>query len=449
MQVFSDKSEICSSWCLSPLVAFLLGANASSESPNQYGAYHLPAEFEQQDAVWITWPNWDGFHKDNEYVCYLPQSDVAVNTIKALEHHVHIKLVVNSDAIRKQVARKLQDSKVPLGNISFHMIPYQDIGTRDWGPIYVVDSQEKNKQIVHFPFNYWGMPQYADPAEMKLDDEFAGKVAQEEGLLLIDAKIISEGGNRDSNGKGTMMVVEKTELHRNPGWTKRQLEAEYERVLGVKKVIWLPRGVVEDDLSYEAALPGPDGVTLNAYAYGAGHIDEVARFADEHTILLSWVTEEEAAQNPIAAMDRIRLLEDYEYLRKSTDQEAKHFRIVPVPAPNIIYNELNPDDVAYKWISPMQFADGSTFPVGSDPAYLVVPASYMNFIISNGVIVMPKYYQRGMSDVFREKDAQALAIMQSVFPGREVVAVDPLAHNFNSGGGMHCSFQQEPSLNSG
>jgi agmatine deiminase len=405
------------------------------------GGYHFPAEFEPQEAVWIAWPNYNAFPSENDTA--LDKIPVVIDMVRALMAHVNVKLVVNSSVSLPQVQATLMSNGIPLtSRISFPIIPYLDIGTRDWGPIYVVNDKG-DKKIVHFNFTYWGLPQYADPEEMDLGNQFALRVAEKQELPVVEANMISEGGDRSFNGKGTMMAIEYTELQRNPGMTLEQIEAKFKQLLGVKKVVWLKRGVLDDNEPNEASLPGPDGKN-NSYAIGAEHVDEVAHFADAHTILLAWVTSEEAKKDPIAAMNRQRLLEDYDRLKAATDQDGQTLRIIFVPAAETMYYPLTPADDYYQWIQPMEFLDGSKFPPPGELVYELVPTSYMNIIVSNGVVVVPEYWKPGLPDVIKQKDAQVGAIMQAAFPGREIVRVNPFAYNVGSGGGMHCSFQQEP-----
>lgn len=418
----------------------IMRSEVTDFSRAQLSAYRFPAEFEPQSAVWISWPNWQGV--DPSGIGYLDEAQVAIGMLKALTPHVTVKLVVDSRTSFDTVKEILLRNNVPLDNVSFQILPYMDIGTRDWGPIYVV-NKNGDKKIIHFDFTYWGLPQYADPKEMKLCDKFASQVAKKDELDLVEANMVSEGGDRSFNGKGTMMAIEHTELQRNSGMTKAQLETKYKDLLGVKKVIWLKRGVVDDSEPNEAAWIGPDGVTKNAYAIGAEHVDEVAHFADAHTILLAWVTEEEANSDPIKAIDRQRLLENYQILKVATDQDGKLFKIIRVPVADTVYYKLTSSDDLYQWLSAMSFEDGSAFPA-PDPVYELAATSYMNIMVSNGVVVVPQYWEPGKPDGIKQKDDQVMAIMKDAFPGREIVGVDPLAYNIGSGGGMHCSFQQEP-----
>jgi agmatine deiminase len=175
---------------------------------------------------------------------------------------------------------------------------------------------------------------------------------------------------------------------------------------------------------------------------GVGHVDEVARFASPNVILLAEVTKEEAQRSPIAAENRIRLEADYKVLKAATDQNGKPFTIIRVPAANIIYETMTPEDLTYQWLSFMTFDDGSVFPA-PEPVEVIAATGYMNYVVTNGIVLVPKYYKFGMPLSILKKDLQVFQLFKSVFPGRMVVAIDPLAINLG-GGGMHCITQQEP-----
>jgi len=407
----------------------------------QESGFRFPAEFELQEAVWISWPNrYEIAQRDD----YLSQEQVSIELLEALAPHVRIKLVIETQDVLVKITKKLKNSNVNIDNIFFNILPYIDIWIRDWGPIYVINNQGE-KRIVNFKFTSWGLPEY-EPNYISKCDAFASIVAFKEGLPLIESKIVGEGGNWSSNGEGTIMTIESTELRRNPGWTKNQLEAEYKRILGAKKVIWLKHGVIEDNAPNEASLPGPYQKN-NAYAIGAEHIDEVAHFADPSTVLLTWVTEEEAQKNPIAKMNQQRLKENYDRLIAATDHDGNSFKIVKVPIAETQYYPLKPMDDIYKWISMMDFLDGSSFPASNEPVFELVPTSYMNIVVSNYVVLVPKYWKKGMPDLVKKKDEQVGSIMKSSFPDRTIIRINPLAYNI-CGGGMHCAFQQEPAFQS-
>jgi agmatine deiminase len=401
----------------------------------QSSDYRFPADFEPQSAVWLAWPDYAYIGAD-----MAPQEKAELNIIKALVPHVRIKLNIH-EADKNHIKNLLNQNNIPLSRITFSNIPYVDIWTRDWGPIYVVNSRG-DKKIVDFNWSNWGAPwAFNDPAELTTGEDFDVLAAKQEKLGTIASSIVSEGGDRDFNGKGTMMAIWRTEHQRNPNLTKDQLEAEYKRVLGVKKIVWLTRGVIDDNNPYEGRIPGPDGSF--AYTAGGEHIDDTARFADAHTILMPVVTKEEAKRDPLLAENKIRLDEDYQILLHSTDQDNQPFKIVRMPIAETQYVSFPSDNTMYQYIQLMDghTLDGSTVPY-PDPIWEATATNYMNFFVSNGVVLGQKYWKSGMPEIMRQKDEQVASILRSAFPGREVIMLDDSAINII--GGVHCATQQVP-----
>lgn len=396
--------------------------------------FHFPADFEPHQAVWVSWPDYSYIQHNLS-----AQEQVEVEIIRALTRHVMVKLNVHPEKLHR-VENILRKNNIPLDKVIFYTIPYVDIWTRDWGPIYVVNDMG-GKKIVDFQWSNWGLPDaFSDPSELLTGEEFDKLVAEQEGLQVIQANIVSEGGNRDVNGLGTMLTIERTELQRNPGMTKEQLEAEYQRVLGVKKVIWLKRGVIDDNNPYEGLIPGPDG-TNSAYTLGGEHIDDLARFVNPHTIVLPIVTQEEADRDPLMAENKRRLDENYAILSNATDQDGNPFTIVRMPIAETEYHIINKHDEMYKYLAMIDFIDGSTFPY-PEPVYQAKATNYMNFFVTNGLVLGQKYWKPGMPDIVRQKDEQVEQILQSLFPDREIVMLDNAAINII--GGVHCATQQDP-----
>jgi agmatine deiminase len=242
-----------------------------------------------------------------------------------------------------------------------------------------------------------------------------------------------------------MMAVLTTEMQRNPGLTQAQLEKEYKRVLGVTNFVWLQRGVVDDNIPTERSWIGPDGQP-DAYAMGAEHIDEFARFASPNTILLAEVSAQEAAQSPIAAETRKRLENNYQILKASKDQDGKKFTIIRVPAAETMFYRLDQNDGLYQWVSSMTFDDGSSVPAWPAPVYDIAATSYMNFVVTNGAVIVQQYWKAGLPNAIKQKDQPALQIIGSAFSGRQVVGISAYDLDINSGG-IHCATQEEPAAN--
>ena len=283
----------------------------------------------------------------------------------------------------------------------------------------------------------WGY-ESPDSPNSRLEEAVDRHVAELLGLEVEKSTLISEGGSREFNGKGVMIAVEAVELQRNPGWTLEAMDEEFRRTLGVSKVIWLAEGMAEDELTFRGRLPGGVYTVITT----GGHVDEFARFADAETILLAEITEEERRTDPIAAISHERLEESFRRLSAATDQDGNPFRIVRVPAPDSLFDSMRAGDGVFDYIQPLEYEDGSSI-APDDEIKVVAAASYLNFQVTNGLVLAQKYWKPGMPESLREKDERALAILGEVFPGREVLPLDAMAVNLG-GGGIHCILQQEP-----
>ena len=400
-------------------------------------SWRFPGEFEQQEAVWIGWIS-------EEYLAGYYTDDVMKKIVAELEPHVRVVICVPNELQKEHVLSILDENNIPSGNISFYFKTFTRPWWRDFGPIFTV-NQIGDKRIADFSFNCWGYSTEND-IDSRLMETIDRDVAKDLGIESVMTRVISEGGDRECNGKGTLIVTEACEFQRNPNVARELLEEEYKRLLGVTNIIWLKQGLVDDDRSDITTITDP---TTNAVVYRSGsannHIDEYCRFVSPDTILLAEVTEYEARQNPVAQENRRRLEENFRILRNSVDQDGNPFIIKRIPVPDMQLFTVLPTDEIYAF--PMlsgKFQDGTAFPVGE--AITVVPAmSYCNFLISNGIVIGQKYWEEGagIPESVRDKDEKAHKILQQVFPDREVVMIHTLPLNFG-GGGIHCSTQQEP-----
>jgi agmatine deiminase len=393
-----------------------------------------PAEFEEQEAVWVLYPPED--HLEG-----YSNEAVVLEIIEALLPDNNVRVAVNSDALYERARRKLPAAALESGRIRLLQIPYVEFWSRDMGPVFVV-TEDGRAAIADFNFNAWG---YGDTteAEVIIEEKFDERVAAELGLPVVSSSVISEGGNREVNGRGTLMVVEAVELDRNPGKTKAELEAEFRRLLGVEHVIWLKEGLYEDSHTFLGPLPTGAGGKAYTVITTNGHIDEFARFAGPNTILLAAVDPSDL-DDPIARENQRRMQENYEILKKAVDQDGRPFEIVRVPLPRTMLGTMKPGDAVYDYISTLEYEDGSTFPAG-EPVTVIAAASYLNFLITNGAIIAQKYGRPGMDEAVAARDRQVKAILQEVFPGRRIVMIDALAVNFG-GGGIHCITMQQPKI---
>lgn len=176
------------------------------------------------------------------------------------------------------------------------------------------------------------------------------------------------------------------------------------------------------------------------YVARGGHIDEFCHFVNASTILLGWIDEDEVGQDLIKRLTRDRMVENLKILQQATDQDGKPFTIINVLFPQIDYTkrpvtESNPFYNNVKLARP-NVKSGTIL-------YLVPTASYLNYVITNGVVLLATYWEPGMSDAGKKRDAEVLTLFKKHFPNRKLVPINPLKYNYSSGG-MHCVTQQQP-----
>ncbi len=380
--------------------------------------FRLPAEFEPQRALWLAWPRYENRRGH-------PTDPLTLRILEAARGRVQTELLVEDAAEAERLSARAPEARV-------HRIPHGDVWMRDFGPTFLVGDRG-GLRIAEFRFSRWGYESPDSPAS-RLDGAIARRAAERLGIPLVRSPLVSEGGARESNGAGVLMLVEAVERQRNPDWTLAAIEAEYRRVLGATRIVWLAAGVPEDDHATLGPLPGGAFTAIGT----GGHADEFARFADPRTVLLAEVAPGEPGD--LAAIARERLEENLVRLRAARDAGGRPFRILRAPVPDPILAEVGPGDGVYEALRRVRFRDGSRI---AGPVPVVAAASYLNFQITNGLVLAPRYWKPGLPHAVREKDEAAEAVLRAAFPVREVVGFDPLAANFG-GGGIHCMIQQEP-----
>jgi len=398
-------------------------------------AWRFPGEFERQEAVWVGWLS-------KEYVNNYNTDTPLLEIVKNLAPTIKVRVCVPNETQKNHVRELLKRANVPMKRISFYVVPFTSLYWRDFGPIFTKDKNG-NKSIADFNFNLWGYLPHTHP-HARMMEKIDRDAAKSMKLPSRMTRLISEGGARELNGKGTIMLTEACEFQRNPNLSKGNLESEMTRMLGVTNFIWLKQGTVDDDPMNQSSLPGPEGEG-RAYRSGSAnnHVDEFCRFVAPDTVLLAEVSEEEAAKGAVEKENRRRMEQNYAILKKAKDQDGKPLKIIRIPIPDPIYVEARPGDEAYavQEAAP-NYQDGTFFPHGS-PVLLVPALSYCNFLISNDVVIAQKYWEKGMSESIRQKDKTALEVLKQAFPNRKVIAVHSLPINLG-GGGIHCSTQQQP-----
>ena len=416
------------------IIALLIISCSSPKKKDNLFVINQPAEFETQEAIWLIWPSTN--HKESESV-----EKVTLSIIEALIGDIDIVVTCKNKELLNHANETLKNRFGEQTRLKLLEIPSFEIWARDMGPIFV-ETNQKTFAIADFNFNSWG---YSDTLDIdtKTEEMYDVRVAEHFNLPVISSSMISEGGNREVNGKGTLITSEAVEKDRNPDMSKLEMETEYKRLLGTKKVIWLKQGLVEDDHTFLGPITTSDGTKAYTVVTTNGHVDEFVRFVNDSTILLAQIDSTELS-DPIAFENHKRIVENYQILSKATDQDGKPFTIIRMPLPGTIFSIMSPGDYVYEFIKTLDYEDGSTFPDGNT-VKVIAALSYLNFIITNKVIIGQTYWREEMPDELKLKDEKAAQILQSVFPNRKVTMIDALAVNLG-GGGIHCISMQQPAL---
>ncbi|WP_373494865.1 agmatine/peptidylarginine deiminase [Aquiflexum sp.] len=425
------------------MIGLTLYVSCKQEPKTDPTAFYMPGEFEPHEAVWFgTWymGEWASDYKR-----------VMTDVMKAIDGHVQIKMASPSDSIIQIEKRQMDSLGVDISRVQFYVMPGEAHWIRDHGAAFLINRQGE-LGAVDFEWNAYGSLDWSVLRDSTLIDSLTiykekirnGKRAKVDSLMAestgakwIKSNLTIEGGSIEVNGKGVLIQCEAVTLQRNPGWTKEALEEEYKRTLGIKKVIWLPQGLAEDEHLTQFQLG--KYITLGT----GGHTDEFVRFADDRTILLAWLDEDEVDAHPLNRLNYERMNKNYEILKKSTDQNGKPFKIIKIPLPYIqerpiVVSDSISDD---HHVSLKSFAYENRDKVKEgDTLVSVAAASYLNFLVTNGVVVTASY-AKDEASIKQEKEVEQL--FQKAFPERKIVFIDAMILNWG-GGGIHCSTQQEP-----
>ncbi len=343
-------------------------------TPKSLG-FHFPAEFAKHDAMWLSWP-----HKEESWpgkIASIYPSYTEFIKIVALTEKVCINVV--DEKMKNSAIKMLHLAGANMDQVQFFMHPTNDAWCRDHGPSFLINKNTNSKAIIDWNINAWGgkYPPY------DLDDVIPTKIAQALQLPFFNPGIIMEGGSVDFNGAGAVLTSKCCLLNpnRNPHLNQEQIEQYLMDYYGVDQVLWVSEGIVGDDTD--------------------GHIDDTVRFVNEDTVVT--VVEENV------------LSENYDLLQQNL-KELKAMRLLNGKALNVIELPM-PADVIY---------EGQ-----------MLPASYANFYISNGHVIVPTYKCA--------QDDKAMQIIQSCFTDREVVGIDSTDIIWGLGS-FHCLSQQEPSI---
>lgn len=344
--------------------------------------FRMPAEWEPHEATWMAWPHFRGDWPGK----FEPVPWVYAEIVRHLTVEEKVHILVNDGAAEKKAQKVLATIPVQLGNIFFHRWPTDRVWTRDSGPIFL-KSKSGETALTHWKFNAWGKyPNWKHDAKIPTRIAALLKIPSWQPKVNVNSRehpVVLEGGSIDVNGCGTLLTTEECLLskvqERNPGLQRAHMETALTDHLGIRKIIWLGGGIAGDDTH--------------------GHVDDIARFVAPDTV--------------VAAVEKNSRDENYEPLQENlrrlqsaTDQESRGLRIIELPMP-----------------APVFFKGRR------------LPASYANFYIANGLVLVPTFNDTN--------DRIALNILAELFSSRKVVGIycGDLIWGF---GALHCMTQQQP-----
>ena len=347
----------------------------------------MPAEWELHAGTWMLWPERPDNWRENALPAQRAYAAVAAAIAKSE------RVTMGVSAAQFSEARAMLAASVRVVEISAN-----DAWMRDTGPTFVVDRRGRVRGV-DWMFNAWGGKAGGVYADWGLDDQVAAKVLEIESKARYRAPFILEGGAIHADGQGTLLATEECLLNpnRNPTLRRAQIESLLERYLGVREVIWLGRGVFNDETD--------------------GHVDNLCCFVRPGEIVLTWCDDPDDPQYDISRAA-------HEVLMRAKDARGRKLKVHKLMQPGPLYmTEVEAAGIE-------RSADCRPRRCGDRLA-----ASYVNFYIANRHIVMPLLDAR--------TDRAAKALLARLFPRRKVIGV-PAREILLGGGSIHCITQQQP-----
>lgn len=345
------------------------------KTPRELG-FSMPPEWAPHRGTWLSWP-----HKEESWPGkFEPVPAVFAEMVRVLSaaEEVHINAGPEVEAAARTA---LRIAGVGTSNVFFHANPSNDAWCRDHGPCFVQrrTAGQVEEAIIDWGYNAWG----GKYPPFDLDDGIPTRIGAEFGIRVFHPGIVMEGGAIDVNGAGTLLTSESCLLNknRNPQLSREEIEGFLRDYYGVSHILWLGDGIAGDDTD--------------------GHIDDMTRFTDARTIVT-------AIEPDPSDENHEPLRENRERLEAMRDQDGRPFRILELPMP------------------PALFQDDQR-----------LPASYANFYIANGVVLMPGYHAA--------TDLRAREVLAQAFPDREIAVIDSVDLVWGLGS-FHCVSQQWPAL---
>lgn len=340
--------------------------------------FFQPPEWFSHSACWVAWPCASDLWEED----LAPAQSEFVQLCKGIQtkapHHAPSNIEILKILVRNKTEQKEAEEALKSLNVEFYEIPYGDIWVRDTGPIFTIDENEK-VSVRRFAFNGWG-EKYLLPSDERVASRISEVLIKK--MPSSSYPFILEGGSIEPDEFGTCLTTEQCLLNpnRNRGTSKEEIETLLAQSLGFQKILWLKQGLMNDHTD--------------------GHIDTIARFAPGGRVICMRATED---SDPNA-----RILEDIsKQLSVMQNAAGQKIEVIEIPSPGKIQDEEG----------------------------FVMPASYVNFYISNTSVVVPAY---GSS-----YDEAAREAISKCFPDRVTIS-SSARHILTGGGAFHCITQQEP-----
>lgn len=319
-----------------------------------------------------TWLSWP-HNRDTWPGAFEPIPQVWANLARTLAAFEPVHILAGGADVMADARSHVGD----VSNVTLHDIPTNDAWMRDHGPTFLTSAHEQPPALVDWGYNAWG----GKYPPFDKDNLVGQRIAEELHYQRFTPGVILEGGAIDVNGCGSVLTTARCVLNenRNSGLTREKLEQLLCDHLGVRHVIWLGGGIEGDDTD--------------------GHIDQLARFVAPRVVVA--MTEEDPKDANYASLQ-----ENLAQLRAATDQDGEPLEIVTLPMPRAMYHGEHR-----------------------------LPASYANFYIANGVVIVPTFHD--------PQDETALGILADLFPDREIKGL-PATDLVWGLGAYHCITQQQP-----
>ncbi len=353
--------------------------------------FHMPGEYEPHEGCVMVWPVRPGSWPHGAREAQEAFAQVAGTVSRSEKVWM---LAGEEDAV--EARRRF------WGNPAVQVLEIgtDDAWARDIGPTCVVDGSGSVRGV-DWQFNAWGGEYNGLYAHWEQDDAAAGSICAALGMDCYDARhLVLEGGSIHSDGEGTILTTEACLLSRgrNPGLTKAQIERELKSYLGAEKVLWLPRGIYQDETDE--------------------HVDNICAFVRPGEVVLAWTDDEEDSQYPLSRAA-------FETLMRETDAKGRRLKIHKLPLPQ------SPVRITRQELGGFTFEEGEEQRKAGER----LAASYVNFYLSNGGILIPRFGDAN--------DDKAARILAALFPDRELspIYARPI---IVGGGNIHCITQQIP-----